>query len=150
MSAQEMAGQKELARHYPNRRIRNGQINCICGWKTETTGQANQQKSFRRHQIRKVLAAANEADAKSDSAGLVARLSASGGRNIDLRKRATDAEAAANGVRELHRPVWHTWTELDGTPGAGLICDHCTPTGFTSMITHHPCPTINVLEASKA
>lgn len=62
MSKQEMAGQKELARHYPNRRIRNGQINCICGWKTETTGQAKQQKSFRRHQTRRVLVAANAAE----------------------------------------------------------------------------------------
>lgn len=63
MSAQEKAGLRALARHSQRKGIRDGQIHCVCGWKTQTTGQLSQQKSFRRHQIREVLAAAKKADA---------------------------------------------------------------------------------------
>ncbi|MGL3804699.1 hypothetical protein ACSYDW_01240 [Paeniglutamicibacter sp. R2-26] len=84
----------------------------------------------------------------NENAGLLARLSASGGRNIDMLKRAQMAEAAVAGVRELHRPVWHTWMGVVGIPAAGWICGHCTPAGAVTEITHHPCPTINVLDGS--
>lgn len=120
MSAQEKAGIRALARHTQKTGIRDGQIHCVCEWKTQTMGQANQQKSFRRHQIREVLAATWDTD-----------------------------EAAATRVRELHSRVWHTWTELDGTPGEGWICDHCTPTGRVSVLTLHPCPTIDALGGSE-
>lgn len=66
MSAQEKAGIKALDRHSQKMGIRNGQINCTCDWKTETTGQVNQRKSFRRHQMREVLAAIKDTEEPND------------------------------------------------------------------------------------
>lgn len=109
---------------------------CLCGFKSAVS------RDRTKHIMEVTLDAA-----KPEKTGLLARLSASGGRNIDLLKRAQDAEAAIAGVRELHRPVWFAWVELDGTPGAGHICDHCTPEVGTEIV-HYPCTTINVLEGS--
>lgn len=157
MPSQEKAVIKAMRRHQRDgRRFRDLLVHCACGWKSPALksrkgsndfalAREDQAKSFERHVARALLAAT----VTPESAGLLARLSASGGRNIDLLKRAKDAEAVVTGVRELHRPEWHIWTELDGTPGEGWICDHCTPTGWVSQITHHPCPTINVLEGTK-
>lgn len=128
MSAQEKAGIKALARHSQKMGIRNGQINCLCGWKTETTGQVNQRKSFRRHQMREVLAAI---EASRD-------------------QEAGNAEAAAGNVRELHTKVWQTWTEINGDPGEGWICNHCTPVGLICELALYPCPTIKALDRGAA
>lgn len=96
-----------------------------------------------------VLDVVDETTSGPAAGRLLGRLSASGGRNIDLLKRAHGSEAAVAGVRELHRKVWFAWIELDGKPGAGYICDHCTPSTGTEL-THYPCPTINVLDGSKS
>ena len=56
------------------------------------------------------------------------------------------ADTPESRVRDLHKAVWHEATNLDGTPWAGWICNHCTGTGRISALTIHPCDTIDALE----
>lgn len=156
MISQEMAGQKELARHHPDRRIRNRQVNCICGWKTQTEGKAKQDKSFRRHQIREVLAAIEKAGESAGSgheacrdtiATLTRERDEWEANEGESSRRATDAEARNAAIRHLHRSERHSWQELDGTHTSGDICAHCTDYGLINRVALFPCPTILAMEA---
>lgn len=110
MSAQEKAGIKALARHSQKTGVRNGQINCMCGWKTETTGQAAQQKSFRRHQVREVRAAIEDAEEPKDGVlfGLVVDLKRpQGEETVKIQVSGTDDyEIACLALHQVGKPEY--------------------------------------------
>lgn len=157
MPSQEKAVTKAMRRHQRDgRRFRDLLVHCACGWKSPALkarkgsndfalAREDQAKSFERHVARALLAAT----VTPESAGLLARLSASGGRNIDLLKRAKDAEAKVTAAHDLHKAVQTDCTNLDGSKFTGWICNECTPTGWVSELTLYPCPTITALEGTK-
>lgn len=124
MPSQEKAVIKAMRRHQRDgRRFRDLLIHCACGWKSPALkarqgsndfalAREDQAKSFERHIAREVLAAT----ATPESAGLLARLSASGGRNIDLLKRAQAAEKKASAVREIADHIWPEFLPSDLVP----------------------------------
>lgn len=157
MSAQEKAVIKAMRRHQRDgRRFRDLLVHCACGWKSPALkarkgsndfalAREDQAKSFERHVAREVLAAT----AAPESAGLLARLSASGGRNIDLLKRAQNAEAVMAGVRELHKPKETSVQRWQVTTNTQIGPEWVTVLMCTGCSANYPCPTINALEGTK-